>query len=107
MSTGTTASRGLAIAAGLAFAGGALSILLHDLIDMCHPANMLQHWTLQHTLAVLVVVGVVLAGELAREARLERVSVSGLGFGSLSSSARCSSFTTASGGRPRRRSQVP
>jgi hypothetical protein len=42
--------------------------LLYDIIDVWHPANMLQHWTLQHTLAVLVVVGVILAGELAREA---------------------------------------
>jgi hypothetical protein len=40
--------------------------LLHDIIDVWHPANMLQHWTLQYTLAV--VVGVILAGELAREA---------------------------------------
>lgn len=68
----TTASRGLAIAAGLAFAGGALTILLHDIIDLGHPLSMVEKWAMQHTLAVLTVVGVILAGELAREARLDR-----------------------------------
>jgi hypothetical protein len=62
MSTITTAGRGLSIAAGLAFTGGALTILLHDVVVLGHP------WTMAHTLAVLTVAGVILAGELAREA---------------------------------------
>ena len=62
MPSTTTANRWLAIAAGLAFTGGALTILLHDVIALGHP------WTMAHTLAVLTVAGVILAGELAREA---------------------------------------
>ena len=62
MNTTSMGGRALSIAAGLAFTGGALTILLHDVIALHRP------WTMAHTLAVLTVVGVILAGELAREA---------------------------------------
>lgn len=74
MSTSTTAGRGIAIAAGLAFTGGALTILLHDVVVLGHP------WTIAHTLAVLTVAGVILAGELAREAWGSRHYGACLGF---------------------------
>jgi hypothetical protein len=74
VTTYTTAGRWLAIAAGLAFTGGALTILLHDVIARGQP------WTMAHTLAVLTVAGVILAGELAREAWGSRQYGACLGF---------------------------
>lgn len=74
MSTSNTAGRGLAIAAGLAFTGGALNILLHDVVVLGKP------WTMAHTLAVLTVLGVILAGELARQAWGSRHYGACLGF---------------------------
>jgi hypothetical protein len=70
----TTAGRLLAIAAGVAFTGGALNILLYDVVVLGHT------WTMAHTLAVLTVTGVILAGELAREAWATRHYGSCLGF---------------------------
>ena len=74
MTTNTTASRGLAIAAGLAFTGGALTILLHDVVILGHP------WTMAHALAVLTVAGVILAGELGKEAWRTRNRGASVGF---------------------------
>src|SRR5437016_1324774 len=80
MSSANTGSRTLAIAAGLAFTGGALTILLHDVIDPASVTHTLVRWTMTHTLAVLTVLGVILAGHLAGEARRSRHYGSMLGF---------------------------
>ena len=75
MGTNTTGCRALAIAAGTAFTGGALTILLHDVVPMgSHP------WTMAHTLAILTVAGVILAGELARAACASRHFGTAFGF---------------------------
>jgi hypothetical protein len=73
MSTTTMASRGLAIAAGLAFTGGALCILLEDAIKN-------HHWTMAHGLAILTVFGVIASGHLAKEAMKHRHVGAALGF---------------------------
>src|SRR3990172_4344808 len=73
MTTTTTGGRALAIAAGMAFTGGALYILLEDAIK-----NL--HWTMAHGLAVLTVFGVIASMHLAGEAWRSRHFGTALGF---------------------------
>jgi hypothetical protein len=54
-------ARGLAIAAGVAFTGGALYILLEDTVRN-------HHWTMEHALSVLTVFGAIASGHLASAA---------------------------------------
>lgn len=72
-SMGKTRQRSLALAAGLAFTGGALYILLED-VASGHP------WSMEHALTVLTVMGTIAVGHLAVEAARVRHVLPALGF---------------------------
>ena len=74
MNSTSTSSRALAIAAGLAFTGGGLCILLGD--DIANPGA----WSITHALTVLTVFGTIAAGHLIGEAKRARHWLACLGF---------------------------
>lgn len=74
MTTTNTAGRGLAIAAGVVFATGALAVLFQDVIVDGAPI------ALKHYLTLVIVAGTMMAGHLADHARRHKHWAASLGF---------------------------
>lgn len=74
--TAQTRHRSLALLAGVAFTGGALYILLEDL-------SRGHHWSIEHALTILIVLGTIAVGHLAVEAARIRQIFPALGFSLL------------------------